>query len=375
MTNKPGKKESKSDYEVLSESLKGYKNLLVELKEKVRSAQIKAAIAVNSELIQLYWEIGASVLREQEKEKWGSKVIERLSKDLRETFPKMKGLSLRNVQFMVQFAREYPNFEIVKQLVSQIPWGHNILLLQRFDKSEDRLWYANKTIENGWSRNVLLHWVDSDLHKRQGKAITNFKKTLPLPHSDLAQETLKDPYNFDFLTIREKFDEEELEESLLEHIQRFLLELGHGFAFVGKQYLVKAGKKDLYIDLLFYHLKLRCYIVVELKAREFDSRDAGQMSAYLSAVDDQLRHEDDKPSIGMILCKTKDNVFVEYALRNFNRPIGVSEYETKLVETLPKELKSSLPTVREIEAELEQNTNVEIPDKKKTSRKKSGENK
>lgn len=351
-TKKPIKKDSKSDYEILSDSIKGYKDLLIAIKEKVRSAQIKAAIAVNNELIKLYWEIGASVLKEQEKEKWGAKVIDRISKELRETFPQMKGLSLRNIQFMVQFAREYPNFEIVKQVVSQIPWGHNILLLQKIDKPEDRLWYANKTIENGWSRNVLLHWLDSDLHKRQGKAITNFKKTLPSPHSDLAQETIKDPYNFDFLTIREKFDEEELEEKLIEHIQRFLIELGHGFSFVGRQYQIKAGKKDLYIDLLFYHLKLRCYIVVELKAREFDSKDAGQISAYLSAVDDQLRHEDDKPTIGMILCKTKDNVFVEYALRNFNRPIGVAEYETKLVETLPKELKSSLPTVEEIEEEL-----------------------
>lgn len=352
-SKKPAKKESKSDYEVLSENLKGYKDLLGEIKKKVKSAQLKAAVAVNKELIQLYWDIGNSVLEKQETEGWGSKVIERLAKDLRSSFPNMKGFSPRNIQYMVTFAREYPKTPITQQPVAQIPWGHNTLLMDKINDSSLRLWYANKTIENGWSRSVLMHWIDSGLHERQGKALTNFNTTLPYPQSDLAHETLKDPYNFDFLTLRETFDERELEDGLIDHVQKFLLELGTGFAFVGKQYPIKAGKKDLYIDLLFYHLKLRCYFIVELKAREFDSRDAGQMSAYLSAVDDLLRHEGDNPSIGMILCKTKDNVFVEYVLRNFNRPIGVAEYETKIIESLPDNLKGSLPSIEEIEHELE----------------------
>ena len=350
---KPAKKESKSDYEVLSENLKGYKDLLGEIKKKVKSAQLKAAVAVNKELIQLYWEIGSSILEKQKGAEWGSKVIEKLAKDLRSSFPDMKGFSFRNVKYMVQFAKEYPDLPIGQQAVAQIPWGHNTLLMDKINDSSLRLWYANKTIENGWSRSVLMHWIDSGLHERQGKALTNFNSTLPSPQSDLAHETLKDPYNFDFLTLRETFDERELEDGLIDHVQKFLLELGTGFAFVGKQYPIKAGKKDLYIDLLFYHLKLRCYFIVELKAREFDSRDAGQMSAYLSAVDDLLRHEGDNPSIGMILCKTKDNVFVEYVLRNFNRPIGVAEYETKIIESLPDDLKGSLPSIEEIEHELE----------------------
>lgn len=353
IAKKPAKKESKSDYEVLSENLKGYKDLLGEIKKKVKSAQLKAAVAVNKELIQLYWEIGNSVLEKQETERWGSKVIEKLARDLRSSFPDMKGFSPRNIQYMVTFAREYPKTPITQQPVAQIPWGHNTLLMDKINDSSLRLWYANKTIENGWSRSVLMHWIDSGLHERQGKALTNFNNTLPSPQSDLAHETLKDPYNFDFLTLRETFDERELEDGLIDHVQKFLLELGTGFAFVGKQYPIKAGKKDLYIDLLFYHLKLHCYFIVELKAREFDSRDAGQMSAYLSAVDDLLRHEGDNPSIGMILCKTKDNVFVEYVLRNFNRPIGVAEYEAKIIESLPDNLKGSLPSIEEIEHELE----------------------
>lgn len=350
---KPAKKESKSDYDVLSENLKGYKDLLGEIKKNVKSSQLKAAVAVNKELIQLYWEIGFSIIEKQKCSEWGSKVIEKLAKDLRSSFPDMKGFSFRNVKYMVQFAKEYPDLPIGQQAVAQIPWGHNTLLMDKINDSSLRRWYANKTIKNGWSRSVLMHWIDSGLHERQGKALTNFNSTLPSPQSDLAHETLKDPYNFDFLTLREAFDERELEDGLTDHVQKFLLELGTGFAFVGKQYPIKAGKKDLYIDLLFYHLKLRCYFIVELKAREFDSRDAGQMSAYLSAVDDLLRHEGDNPSIGMILCKTKDNVFAEYVLRNFNRPIGVAEYETKIIESLPDDLKGSLPSIEEIEHELE----------------------
>jgi predicted nuclease of restriction endonuclease-like (RecB) superfamily len=333
-----------------------YKGLLKEIKEKVQSSQLKAAQAVNTELVKLYWEIGRSVHERQKSEGWGAKTLEKLANDLKSAFPQMKGFSPRNLQYMVTFAREYSEDTITQQLVAQIPWGHNTLLLDKIKDRDTRVWYIKKTIENGWSRSVLLHWIDSGLHDRQGRALNNFERTLVAAQSDLAQETLKDPYNFDFLTLREQFDERELEDGLIDHVQKFLLELGTGFAFVGKQYPIKAGKKDLYIDLLFYHLKLRCYFIVELKAREFDSRDAGQMSAYLSAVDDILRYEGDNPSIGMILCKTKDNVFVEYVLRNFNRPIGVAEYETKIIESLPDDLKGSLPSIEEIEQELEGDT-------------------
>lgn len=274
---------------------------------------------------------------------------------------------------MRQFAESFPE-DNWAAAAAQIPWGHNMVILDKIEKQDQRLWYIQQTIENGWSRSMLEMWIESDLYKRQGKAITNFKNTLVSPQSDLAEQTLKDPYNFSFLALDKKYREHELEQGLMDHLQKFLIELGQGFAFVGRQYPIKAGQKDLSIDLLFYHLKLRCYIIVELKAREFDSRDAGQMSAYLSAVDDLLRHENDNPSIGMILCKTKDNVFVEYVLRNFNRPIGVTKFEVNLVEKLPKELKSSLPTVKEIEAELEQDIQkIDSQRKKKKGHKKNEE--
>lgn len=332
-----------------------YKVLLHEIKERIASSQIRAAIAVNRELISLYWEIGYRVLLKQKSEGWGSKVIENLSKDLKSTFPSMKGFSLTNIKYMIQFAREYPDFTISQQAVGQIPWGHNVLLLQKLTSLEDRLWYANKTIENGWSRSVLLHWLDGGLHRREGKAITNFQATLPSPQSDLANQTLKDPYCFDFLTLGEKFNEKELESGLLDHTQKFLTELGSGFAFVGRQYPLMVSDKEFLLDLLFYHLKLRCFVVVELKAKEFTAKDAGQMNFYLSAVDDLLRQPGDNPSIGLLLCKTKDKVIAEYALRDINKPIGISQYETALLESLPDPLKGSLPSIEEIEQELEGN--------------------
>lgn len=342
-----------------------YSKFIKSLKDKIRSAQIKAAVAVNSELVKLYWEIGKEIVEKQEHEGWGSKALEKVAKDLQNEFPGIEGFSRANIFRMKAFFIAYEKVaQAVRQLESlpifDIPWGHNILLVQKLKNNDERLWYASKTIEHGWSRSMLTVWIENDLYRREGKAITNFKSALPVPQSDLAEQTIKDPYVFDFLTLHKDHLESELEAGLVKHIQKFLIELGQGFSFVGRQYLVKAGEKNLYIDLLFYHLKLRCYIVVELKAGEFDSRDAGQMSAYLSAVDDQLKHADDKPTIGIILCKTKDNVFVEYVLRNFNRPIGVAEFEVKVVEKLPKELKSSLPTVEEIEAEL----NV-LPEKRK----------
>ncbi|OHE77673.1 MAG: hypothetical protein A3F67_11860 [Verrucomicrobia bacterium RIFCSPHIGHO2_12_FULL_41_10] len=349
-----------------------YKKFLTSLKAKIRSAQIKGAIAVNKELIKLYWDLGKDIVEKQELEGWGSKVLEKVAKDLQNEFLGVGGFSRSNVFHIRSF---YVAYAKVQQVVGQfdalpifsIPWGHNVLLIQKIKDTAERLWYASKTIKHGWSRSMLTVWIENDLYRREGKAITNFKAALPAPQSDLAQQSLKDPYIFDFLTLHKEHLEKDLEDGLVTHIQKFLIELGQGFAFVGQQYHIMAGEQDLYIDLLFYHLKLRCYIIVELKGGKFDSRDAGQMSAYLSAVDDQLKSKDDQPSIGIILCKTKDNIFAEYVLRNFNRPIGVAEFETKLVETLPKELKSSLPTVEEIEAEL----NAITAPKKKPTKKKS----
>lgn len=351
-------------------STANYMKFITSLKTKIPSAQIKGAIAINKELINLYWDIGREIVEKQEQEGWGSKVLESMAKDLKNEFPGVEGFSRSNIFYIRSF---YVAYEKVQQVVGQfealpifsIPWGHNILLIQKMKDTNERLWYASKVIEHGWSRSMLTIWIENDLYQRDGKAITNFKDALPAPQSDLAQQSLKDPYVFDFLTLHKEYLEKDLEDGLVSHIQKFLIELGQGFAFVGQQYHIKAGEQDMYIDLLFYHLKLRCYIPVEVKVGKFDSRDAGQMSAYLSAIDDKLRHEDDEPCIGIILCKTKDNVFAEYVLRNFNRPIGVAEFEVKLVEKLPKELKSSLPTVEEIEAELRI-----IPEKKKTKREK-----
>lgn len=332
-----------------------YGELLKEIKEKIRISQIKAALSVNQELIKLYWEIGNAVFEKQEEEGWGAKTIEKLGKDLKSAFPSMRGFSLTNLKYMVQFAKEYPEFSISQQVVGQIPWGHNMILLQKIKAREERLWYAQKTIESGWSRNVLLHWIDSNLYNRQGRAITNFASTLPAACSDLAHQTLKDPYCFDFLTIREKHDEKELEEGLLDHIQKFLLEMGAGFSFFGRQVQLTIGNQDFYVDLLFYHVKLRCFFVVELKTIEFKPKYAGKMNFYLTAVDEKLKHSDDMPTIGLLLCKTKDQVVAEYALRDLKKPLGVAEYEIKITESIPDNMKGSLPTIEEIETELERN--------------------
>ena len=341
--------EKSSNQSIISED---YFSTLKEIKEKVRISQIKAALAVNKELIALYWEIGRSIYRKQGEEGWGAKTIEKLAKDLRSAFPDMKGFSFRNVKYMVQLAKEYPDFEIRQQPVAQIPWGHNLLLLQKLKSKEQRIWYANKIIENGWSRSVLSNWIESDLYTRQGKAITNFPSTLPPMQSDLAHQTLKDPYCFDFLILGEDANERSIESGLISHIQKFLLELGKGFAFVGSQYLIEVDDDSYYIDLLFYHLTLRSFIVLEIKNTKFHPRDIGQLNFYLSAVDDLLRHKTDNPSIGLILCKEKTKTKAEYALRDINKPIGVASFETEIINSLPKNLKSSLPTVEEIEAEI-----------------------
>ncbi|KJH70260.1 PDDEXK nuclease domain-containing protein [Aliterella atlantica] len=324
----------------------GYDDFLRDLKERIRSAQVRAVLAVNRELVLLYWQIGRDILTRQQQQGWGAKVIERLSADLRSSFPEMKGFSPRNLKYMRAFAEAYEE-SFVQQVVAQIPWGHNVRILDLIKDPTERSWYAQQTIQYGWSRNVLVHQIESGLYRRQGKATTNFDRTLPKPQSELAQQLLKDPYNFSFLSLGKEVLERDLERSLIDHIRDFLLELGVGFAFVGSQYHLEVGGQDFYIDLLFYHLRLRCYVVVDLKMSDFQPEFSGKMNFYLSAADDLLRHPDDQPSIGIILCKSKNQAIAEYALRDLNKPIGVSAYQ--LQNALPEQLKSSLPTIEELE--------------------------
>ena len=329
----------------------GYDDFLRDLKERIRSAQVRAVLAVNRELVLLYWQIGRDILARQQQQGWGAKVIERLSADLRSSFPEMKGFSPRNLKYMRAFAEAYLEESFVQQVVAQIPWGHNVRLLDLVKEPTERLWYAQQTIQYGWSRNILVHQIESGLYRRQGKATTNFDRTLPQPQSELAQQLLKDPYNFDFLSLGKDALERDLERALIDHIRDFLLELGVGFAFVGSQYHLEVGGQDFYLDLLFYHLRLRCYVVVDLKMSDFQPEFSGKMNFYLSAADDLLRHPDDQPSIGIILCKSKNQAIAEYALRDLNKPIGVSAYQ--LQSALPEQLKSSLPTIEELEDVLE----------------------
>lgn len=335
----------------LVEQFVGYDQLLQSLKERIRAAQVRAALAVNRELVLLYWEIGQAILERQRTEGWGARVVDRLSADLRQAFPEVKGFSPRNLTYMRAFAEAYPEAEFVQQVVARIPWGHNVRILDSLTDPTEREWYLRATVEHGWSRNVLVHQIESRLHLRQGRAATNFGRTLPAPDSDLAQQALKDPYVFDFLTLGAEAHERDLERGLLVHLRDFLLELGVGFAFVGSQVHLEVSGEDYYLDLLFYHLRLRRYVVVELKMRRFRPEDAGKLNFYLSAVDDRLRHLADGPSIGMILCKTSDRLTVEYALRGFEQPMGVSTYQ--LADVLPKQLEGSLPTVEQLEAGLE----------------------
>ena len=309
-------------------------------------------MASNSALILLYWDIGRVILERQSKEGWGTGVIDRLAGDLSDAYPDMKGFSPRNLLFMRSLADAYPDAAKVKQLVSQLPWGHVIRLIQRVKEPGVREWYMGRCIAEGWSRSILEMQIDGRAHARQGKALTNFKATLPPADSDMAEQVFKDPYLFDFLGTADPRREREVEQALVDHVQRFLLELGSGFAFVGRQVLLEVGDQDFLVDLLFYHLKLRCYVVVELKAVAFAPAFVGKLNVYLSAADDLLRHPDDKPTIGLLLCRSKNAVVVEYALRDIKKPIGVSQWETSIVKSLPKELEGILPTVEEIEAEL-----------------------
>ena len=323
----------------------GYTELLEGLKKRIREARVRAGLSVNRELIRLYWEVGKSILERQKFSHWGDKVLDKLGMDLRREFPDMKGFSRTNLKYMRMFAQAYPEFG--QQPVDQLPWGHNMVLITKVKDPTEREWYIRTCIEHGWSRAVLLHQIDSDLYHRRGKALTNFQQTLPAPQSDLALELVKDPYSFDFLGLTDDITERQLEESLLEHLRRFLLELGKGFAFIGSQYHLKIGDQDYYIDLLFYNYLLHAFIVIDLKTEPFKPEFAGKMGFYLAVVDDQLRHPDDQPSIGLILCRERNRVIVEYALRDNTRPMGVATYTL-----LPKNVQEVLPTPEQLQAEL-----------------------
>jgi predicted nuclease of restriction endonuclease-like (RecB) superfamily len=330
----------------------GYASLLNDLKERIRTAQVRAAIAVNRELVLLYWSIGRDILVRQKEQGWGSRVIDRLASDLHREFPEMTGFSPRNLKYMRAFAEAWPDEQIVQAPLAQITWYHNIALLEKVSTTEERLWYARKIIENGWSRNILVHQIDGSLYHRQGKAPTNFTRTLPSPQSELAQQLIKDPYNFEFLTLAEEAHERDLERALTFHLRDFLLELGVGFAFVGSQYPLEVGGEEFRIDLLFYHLHLRAYVVIDLKVEDFKPEFTGKMNFYLSAVDDLLRRPDDRPSIGMILCKSKNKVIAEYAIRDLRKPVGVSEY--RVTAKLPKRLRKGLPSIEDLELRLKE---------------------
>ena len=328
-----------------------YAEVLDALKAEVRGARTRAVLAANAELVSLYLAIGQKIAAQGSS--WGERTVTRLADDLRRAFPDMKGFSRANLFNMRRAWLAWSRSpDTVQQLVGLIPWGHHILLCTRVTDPEARAFYLRATIEHGWSRAVLGLQVDARLHERQGRAVHNFEQTLPAPTSDLAKKALKDPYIFDFLSGEESALEREMERSLVAHIERFLLELGAGFAFVGRQVPLEVGGTDYYIDLLFYHLKLRSFVVIELKARPFEPADVGQINFYLSAVDDRMRHVSDAPTIGLLLCKGKDRVKAEYALRGLNRPIGVADWETRLVESLPEELATILPSVEQIEREL-----------------------
>ncbi len=341
---------------------KQYRQWLIDIKQRVRQSQIKAAIAVNSSLIEFYWSLGADIVEKQQLTSWGSGFLRQLSKDLMSEFPEMKGFSLNNLQYIKRwysfYYNEFSNYgtycstispEIIAKL-SQIPWGHNLAIISKCNTTEKAIFYVNKTIENNWSRSVLVHQIESDLFTRSGRSISNFLNTLPAPQSDLARELIKDPYNLDFLTLAGDYTERELENGLIDHISKFLIELGAGFAYMGKQVHLQVGQRDFYLDLLFYHTRLHCYVVIELKVTDFEPEYAGKLNFYIKGVDEQIRQTEDKPTIGILLCKIKDKVVVEYALSDINKPIGVSEYE--LTQALPDELKSSLPTIEQIEIEL-----------------------
>ncbi|ALM93169.1 DUF1016 family protein [Fusobacterium animalis] len=339
---------------------KEYKKFLVELKEKVKNSQLKAAVKVNYELLNLYWELGKKITEKQKEYSWGDSFISNLSNDLKKEFPDMKGFSvqnLKNIRYWYLFYAEYliglqpvSQLKKIENKIKSIPWGHNQRIMYKCKSVREAIFYVEKTIENGWSRTILEHQIDSKLYERLGSAISNFDSRLPKVQSELAKQTIKDPYNFDFLTLRDKYDERELEDALVKQITSFLLELGTGFSYIGRQVHLKVGDSDFYIDLLFYHVKLHCYVVVELKTEKFKPDFAGQLNFYVTAVNRDLKSQEDNQTIGILICKDKDNVVAEYSLANISQPIGISKYEiSKLLE---KEYKSSLPSIEEIEQSI-----------------------
>jgi len=328
----------------------GYAELLASLKERVATARVRASLSVNRELVLLYWGIGRDILERQRAQGWGSAVVERLGSDMRIAFPEMKGLSGRNLKYMRAFAEAWPDLPIVQQLVAQLPWGHCVRLLDAKLGGNEQLWYVRAAIEHGWSRAVMLHQIDSGLYHRQGSAPTNFARTLPAPLSDLAQQIVKDPYSFEFLDIAAEVHERDLERALTERIRQTVLELGKGFAFVGSQYHLLVGGEDFYIDMLFYHLRLRCFVVIEPKTVDFKPEFAGKMNFYLSAVDDLLRHPADAPSIGIILCRGRNATVLEYSLRDTAKPMGVAG--DRLADAPPPALLGDLPTIDKMIREL-----------------------
>ena len=339
---------------------KEYKKFLVELKEKVKNSQLKAAIKVNYELLNLYWELGKKITEKQKEYSWGDSFISNLSNDLKKEFPDMKGFSvqnLKNIRYWYLFYAEYliglqpvSQLKKIENKIKSIPWGHNQRIMYKCKSVREAIFYVEKTIENGWSRTILEHQIDSKLYERLGSAISNFDSRLPKVQSELAKQTIKDPYNFDFLTLRDKYDERELEDALVKQITSFLLELGTGFSYIGRQVHLKVGDSNFYIDLLFYHVKLHCYVVVELKTEKFKPDFAGQLNFYVTAVNRDLKSQEDNQTIGILICKDKDNVVAEYSLANISQPIGISKYEiSKLLE---KEYKSSLPSIEEIEQSI-----------------------
>lgn len=329
-----------------------YAQWVADIKGRIHGERLRLVLSSNSVMVLLYWDIGQRILHKQVEQGYGTKVIDRLAADLRQAFPDMKGFSPRNLKYMRAFASAWSDQELVQRTVAQLSWGQNIVLLEKLTHDDDRLWYAARTLEHGWSRDMLSLQIRSQAHLRHGKAQNNFPANLPPPASDMAVQVFKDPYLFDFLGTDAPRREQQLEQGLIDHIQKFLLELGQGFAFVGRQVHLEIGDDDFYLDLLFYHLKLRCYVVIELKARKFEPGDGAQLGMYMTAVNRLLAHPDDKPTLGLLLVREKNRVLVEYALAGSTHPISVAEWETQLTRALPQELAGSLPTIEQIEAEL-----------------------
>ena len=336
-----------------SEMGDGYLQFIEEIKKEIQKQRVSVVMNANTSMICLYWNIGRAILEKQEKEGWGAKVIDRMSKDLKSAFPEMSGFSPRNIKYMRKFAQCWLDYEIVQRVVAQIPWRTNITLMDKLKTQEERIWYASKTIENGWSKTILELQIQSRLMERTGKTVNNFPVALPPLDSDMANQIFKDPYLFDFLGTDMPRREVEIEQKLTEHIQSFLLELGQGFAFVGRQVHLEVGGQDFYLDLLFYHLKLRCYVVIELKTCDFEPGFISQLNMYQNIVNDILCHPDDRPTIGLLLVKGKNKTVVEYSLSGYQNPIGVADWQNQLTKSLPEELQSSLPSIEEIERELE----------------------